>query len=214
MSLAAVFVCGKGRCVVIGPTADPQGSPQLAHWARKRRVSHQVRPEQPWFRRWEPYDTMVAPVCYLNACSWPAPPGTITLAEPWTEEAEDDPMERTVWAFVSHPGLRFRASMRVGEDFFTRVAFLEDPPPPQVKLGDPVWDEHVVTRAASAEEAARAFHPELRKLLAEWGFHGHLELRNGGAVIHYAGLKPLPEHYDRMSRIAPQIVTTALRYPR
>jgi len=196
-----------------GPTADPQGTTAISQWARRKRVSHQVRPEQGWFRKWEPFDTMISPTCFLNACSWPAPPGNVTLAEPWTEEGDDEPMDRTIVAFVSHPGLGWRASMHSGEHFITRVAFIENPPEPQVKLSDPVWDEHVVTRAASAADAAAAFHPALRQLLAGWGFQGHLELRRGGLVVHYAGLKPIPEHLSRMSRIAPQLVSTALRYP-
>ncbi|MBW2523128.1 MAG: hypothetical protein JRI23_03090 [Deltaproteobacteria bacterium] len=197
---------------MVGPTVDPQGTGPIAQWARRKRVAHQVRPEQGWFRKWEPFDTMISPTCFLNALSWPAPPGNVTLAEPWTEEGDEEPMDRTIIAFVSHPGLRLRASMHAGEHFITRVTFLEDPPLPEVQLGDPLWDQHVVTRGASVEEAAAAFHPALRQLLAGWGFQGHLELRPCGLVLHYAGLKPTPEHLSRMSRIVPEVVTAALRY--
>lgn len=197
-----------------GPTVDPQGTAAIAQWARRKGVSHNVRPDQAWFRKWEPYDTMVSPTCFLNACSWPVSRAVVTLAEPWTEEGDEEPMDRTLVAFVSHPELTRRASMRSGEHFITRVTFLEDPPAPQVKIGDPVWDEHVVTRAASTEEAARAFHPELRQLLAGWGFSGHLELRPGGLVLHYGGLKPVPDHLSQLSHIASQVLAAALRYPR
>lgn len=193
-----------------GPSQDPRGTAAIAQWARRKRVSHQVRPDQSWFRRWEPFDTMISPSCYLNACSWPAPPGNVTLAEPWTEEGDDEPMGRTLVAFVSHPKLQHRASMRSGEHFITRVTFLEAPPLPEVELGDPLWDEHVSTRAASVADGAAAFRPELRQLLAGWGFRGHLEIRPGGMVLHYAGLKPIPEHLSQLGRIVSQVLAAAL----
>jgi hypothetical protein len=103
----------------------------------------------------------------------------------------------------------------VGEHFLTRVAFLENPPPPKVTIGDELWDSHVATFAASAETAALAFHPRLRKLLAGWGFEGHLELRaRGGLVVHYAGLRPTPAHYDRMLSILRDLVNAAIEAPR
>jgi hypothetical protein len=195
----------------MGPTIDPQGSDEIARWARAQRTSHFVRPEQSWFRNWEPYDTMISPSCYLNACSWPLRSALFTLAEPWTEEGDEEPMERAVLAFVTHPRLRWRAAARAGEHFLTRVAFLESPPPPEVKLGDPQWDEHVMTRAFSADEAARALRPALRQLLAGWGFLGHLELRPGGLVVHYAGYWPSAESYAKLSNVAAQILAAALR---
>lgn len=100
--------------------------------------------------------------------------------------------------------------MRVGEHFLTRVAFIESPPPPRVVLGDALWDAHVTTFAASPREAAAAFHPRLRKLLARRGFQGHLELRAGGLVVHCAGLRPIPEHYDRLLGIVRELVNAAL----
>jgi hypothetical protein len=94
------------------------------------------------------------------------------------------------------------------------VAFLESPPPPRVTVGEKLWDENVATFAASALEASTAFHPRLRKLLAGWGFQGHLELRAGGLVIHYAGLRPLPDDADRLTRIVTEIVNCAIAYGR
>ena len=153
---------------------------------------------------------MVPFAYYFNSCSWPANPGSIALVEPWTEEDDFEPMDRTILGFVKHPGLRCRAAMRVGEHFITRVAFLENPPAPIVKIGDMVWDEHVVTRAASDNEASKAFTPSLRRLLQTWGFRGHLEMRPGGLVVHSAGYKPIAEHYQQLSVSIRQIVTAAL----
>jgi hypothetical protein len=146
----------------------------------------------------------------VNACSWAAHPGSATIVEPWTEDGLFEPMDRTLFAFVRHPNLRYGASMRVGEHFITRVAFLTDPPPPEVKLGDPVWDEHVVTRAASVEQAQRAFTPSLRQLLRNWGFRGHLELRPGGLIMHCADLKPTAQGYDAMMQRVKPVVDAAM----
>ena len=66
---------------MIGPSVDPPGSQAIAHWAMARGVTHQVRPDQSWFRTWEPYDTMVSPCWYLNSCSWAAHPGNVCLTE-------------------------------------------------------------------------------------------------------------------------------------
>src|SRR5262249_15430322 len=154
------------------------------------------------------------PSQYYNACTRIADPGHIVLVEPWYAAEDSEPLERTILGFASHPGLRRRAAMRAGEHFLTRVAFLESPPPPTVQVGDPLWDTHVLTRAASPLEAATAFHPRLRQLLAGWGFQGHIELRAGGLVIHQAGLRPLPEHYDRLMRVVRELVMTAIGYPR
>jgi hypothetical protein len=122
------------------------------------------------------------------------------IVEPWYATDDGEPLERALLGFAMHPGITRRAAMRVGEHFMTRVAFLESPSPPQVRIGDALWDEHVTTFAASAEVAAAAFHPRLRKLLAGWGFQGHLELRaRGGLVVHWAGLRPIPAG-DRQSK--------------
>ena len=81
-----------------------------------------------------------------------------------------------------------------------------------MQVGDPVRDENVVTLAASAAEAEGGFHRRLRKLLSGWGFQGHVELRPGGLVVYYAGLKPIPEGYDRLLRITREIVGKAVAF--
>src|SRR6185503_15784628 len=132
----------------------------------------------------------------------------------WYAPDDVDPLQRSVLAFAVHPGLTRRAAMRVGEHFLTRVAFIESAPPPTVKVGDPVWDAHATTFAASSSEATTAFHPRVRKLLSGWGFQGHLEIRPGGLVLYYAGLQPVPEGYDRLLRIVKQLVAKAVApYP-
>lgn len=192
----------------------PPGSELVAQWARSRGVQYDPRPDDAWFRRWEPYDTMAPPTVYYGGVTISSPPGVLVLVEPWMTSEDMEPLERTVLGFATHPGLVRRAAMRVGDHFNTRVAFLESPPPPTVKVGDKLWDEHVITHAASALEAATAFHPRLRDLLARWGFQGHLELRAGGLVVHYAGLPPSPEGYSRMRRILLEILAAAVDYPR
>jgi len=191
---------------------QPAGSGAIAQWARMRRIDYRARPDQRWFRQWEPYATMVAAETYFNACSYATHPGTVVIVEPWTEPDYVEPMERTIMGFANHPGLGGRAAMRSGEHFITRVAFIESPPLPTVTVGDPVWDEHVRTFARSAEDAGRAFHPALRDLLRGWGFRGHIELRQGGLVVHYAGLQPAPAHYVQLSGIIGQLVATALQH--
>jgi len=182
--------------------SPPPGSALIAQWAASRGLSWDPQPDEVWFRQWEPYDTIAPPSRYWNSCLWQTSPGHAVIVEPWYATDEGEPIERALLGYAVHPGITRRAAMRVGEHFLTRVAFLESPPPPQVTIGDPVWDEHVTTFAASAEVAAAAFHPRLRKLLAGWGFQGHLELRaRGGLVVHYAGLRPIPA--DWSSRSAP-----------
>jgi hypothetical protein len=196
------------------PLPLPPGSELVAHWARSRRLAYQGHPDETWFRRWEPYDTMVAPQHYFNACTWTAPAGHVVIVEPWTAPADMDPLERTLLGFATHRELYRRAAMRVGDPFLTRVAFLESPPPPRVTVGDKLWDEHATTFAASSSEAAVAFHRRLRRLLAGWGFVGHLELRPGGLCVHYDGIRPEPEQYDRMLRVVTEIVGAAIDYPK
>jgi hypothetical protein len=136
----------------------------------------------------------------------------VVVVEPWYASEDVEPLDRTVIAFAVHPALRRRAAMRAGEHFLTRVAYIESAPPPTVKIGDRVWDGNVVTLAASPSEAEAAFHRGVRKLLAGWGFQGHLEIRPGGLVVHYAGLQPVPEGYDRLLRIARDIVRKAVAH--
>lgn len=192
----------------------PLGSTQIAQWSASLRLGYEPIPDETWFRRWEPHDTIAPPARFFNACTWMAAPdpGHIVVVEPWYAGDDVDPLDRVVMAFAVHPTLRFRAAMRVGEHFVTRVAFIESPPPPQVNVGDPVWDANVATFAASEEAAASGFHRRLRKLLAGWGFEGHLELRPGGLVVYYAGLQPTPDGYDRLLRITREIVGKAVGF--
>jgi hypothetical protein len=196
------------------PDRLPLGSSAIAAWASRARLGYEPRPDEGWFRRWEPHDVIAPPGAFFNACTWMAAPdpGHIVLVEPWYAPEDGEPLDRTVLAFAVHPGLRRRAAMRVGEHFLTRVAYLESAPPPTVQVGDPTWDQNVVTLAASGSEAAAAFHRRLRKLLGGWGFQGQIELRAGGLVVYYAGLAPVPEGYDRLLRIAREIVAKAIAY--
>jgi hypothetical protein len=184
----------------------------IAQWAAINRLRYEARPSEDWFRRWEPHDTIAPPSDYLNACTWMAAPhpGHVVLVEPWYAFDDTAPLDRTVMAFASHPSLGPRAAIRGGEHFLTRVAFIESLPPPQITIGDPAWDAHLTTFAASRESAAAAFHPRLRKLLLGWRFQGHLELRPGGLVLHFAGLRPIQEDYDRLLRIVRQVVEKAI----
>jgi hypothetical protein len=193
----------------------PAGSTQIAQWAAQGGLAYEARPDEGWFRRWEPHDTITPPTCYFNSCTWLASPGHAVLVEPWYAPEEMDPLERTVIAFAVHPGLACpRAAARAGEHFLTRVAYIESPPPPEVTIGEALWDEHVKTFAASPKEAAAAFHPRLRKLIGGWGFQGHLELRPGGLVMYFAGLRPTPRDYGRLLQMVQQVVTKAVApYP-
>lgn len=195
------------------PIPLPAGSDAIAQWAAYRRLAYEAVPGEGWFRAWEPYDTMVAPQHYFNAVTWTAPRGHVVIVEPWTAPADTEPLERTLVGFATHQSLYRRAAMRVGEPFLTRVSFLESAPPPKVTVGDKVWDENVTTFAASQSEAAAAFHKNLRKLLAGWGFKGHLEMRAGGLCVHYEGLKPKPTHYERLMNIVNDIVGAAIAHP-
>lgn len=191
----------------------PIGSDQIAGWAAARRLVYQANPDETWFREWEPFDTMAPPTAYVNACTWAQSPGQVTVVEPWYAPEDGTPLDRTILAFASHPLLRYKASMRAGEHFLTRVAFIESKPPPELKVGDDVWDRHVATFAWSVDEGARAFHRRIRRVLAGWGFQGHVELRRGGLVCHYAGLLPSARDYDRMLFIVRDLVNAAINYP-
>jgi len=170
--------------------ALPPGSNQIASWAASARLGYEPTPDEAWFRRWEPHDTIAPPTRFYNACTWLAQPdpGHVVLVEPWYALDDLEPLERVVLAFAVHPALRFRASMRAGEHFVRRVAFIESPPPAEVKLGDAVWDENAVTFGATPGEAASAFHPRLRRLLAGWALRGHVEPRAGVALRVYPWL--------------------------
>ena len=188
----------------------PPGTEAVAAWAMSQRLRFDPCPDQNWFRDWEPFETMVAPSGYFGAVSWNARRLSITVAEPWTEEFDTEPVDRTILAFASHPELRHRASMRIGEHFLTRVSYVTAPPPPQVKLEDAKWDEHAVTHAVSARSAAAAFTPALRELLRKQSFSGHLEMRAGGAIVYLGNRKPVPAHYQELLIATQQIVSAAL----
>jgi len=157
---------------------------------------------------------MISPSCFLNACSYSPSPSQVVLVEPWTEEGDEEPLVRTVIAFVTHPGLQLRAAAHLGEHFLTRLTFIDPPPPPTVTLGDPAWDQVAVTRAYTQGDAQRAFHPELRALLLQRGFRGHIELRAGGAIVYLADRLPTPAHLSELAHVLPEIVNVAIRYPR
>ncbi len=188
----------------------PPGFQEVARWARSRRLLYEPRPDDAWFRRWEPHDNIAPPTQYINACTWVTNPGHAVLVEPWYAPEDGEPLERTIMAFAAHPAFVRRAAIRVGEHFLTRVAYLENAPPPQVKIGDRLWDEHVTTFAASPREAEAAFPPKLRRLLAGWGFRGHLEIRPGGVVLYCAGYGTTPADYDRLFWAIRQVVENAV----
>lgn len=188
----------------------PPGTEAVAAWAMSQRLRFDPRPDQNWFREWEPFETMVAPSGYFGAVSWSARRLSITVAEPWTEEFDTEPVDRTILAFASHPELRHRGSMRIGEHFLTRVSYVTTPPPPQVKLDDAAWDEHAVTHALSTRSAAGAFPKGLRELLRKQSFSGHLEMRAGGAIVYLGNRKPVPAHYQELLTVTQQIVSAAL----
>lgn len=192
--------------------SSPVGSTRVARWATASGLAFESHPDEAWFRRWEPHETLAPPSFYLNSCTFMTPMGHVVLVEPWYAAAGEEPLERTVLAFAVVPTLPHvpgRAAARVGEHFLTRVAFLESVPLPEVRLGDPVWDAHVKTFATSEGDARAAFHPRLRKLLSGWGFSGHMEMRPSGLIVHYAGLQPTPEGYDRLLRITQEILGKA-----
>lgn len=194
-------------------SALPEGAEQLAWLARQKRLTFEPRPNEDWFHAWEPFDTMVSAEHYVNAVSWSMPPGTVTAAEPWLADIAGEPIDRTLLVFVSHPAFTRRAAARAGEHFNTRVAYLESPPPPTVRIGDATWDAQVTTLAASASEAVAALPPGARRLLLSWRFTGHLEVRPGGFVVHFAGTRPTADHLGRLLGTVPEL-TRALLGPR
>lgn len=184
----------------------PEGSDRVAAWARQHRATCEPYPNPDWFQAWEPHDSMISAEAYFNAISWSLPPGSVTVAEPWYAPVDSEPLDRTLLVFVSHPVFVRRAAARGGEHFNTRVAFIENPPPPTVQIGDKEWDSHMLTFAASGAEAAHAFPPAVRRLLASWRFSGHIEVRPGGMVVHFAGMKPAPHDLERLPPAMPKLV--------
>lgn len=180
-------------------------SPAIHAFAAKNRFRFEANPALEWFETWEPFDTMVAANRYQNAVIIPVGRGIATVVEPWYASEGSEPLERAWLVFFSHPACVRRAAARVEEHFNTRVAWLDRPPMPEVKLGDSAWDARTQTRAASAAEAAAAFNPQLRALLLEWRFRGHFEIRPGGALIHFAGAQPNAAELERMLAALPRI---------
>ena len=174
----------------------PPGSENIAGWARQHRFGYEASPDETWFRRWEPFDTMVSAEAYYNAVTWSVSGGTVTLAEPWLAPVGAEPLGRTALFFVQHGAFVRRAAARGGEHFNTRLAFLENAPPPEVKLGDPEWDRYMISFAASPGEAVAAFPVAARRLLASWGFVGHVEVRPGGLVFNHVPLRLVPPELE------------------
>lgn len=180
---------------------------RIGAWAGTSGFAWAPFPDESWFRQWEPYDTIAPPGHYVRSVTRMSPHGPYVCVEPWyASDLDSEPLERTILGYATHPGMMHRAAMRVGEHFLTRVAYIESPPPPKVAIGEKLWDEHVTTFAASGSEAARAFPPRLRNLLASWGFQGHLEVRPGGLTVYMTGLRPVVEHYQRMFGITREIL--------
>ncbi|MFO0547626.1 MAG: hypothetical protein U0271_04505 [Polyangiaceae bacterium] len=193
----------------------PPGSDQIAFYARSRRLLYEARPQEEWFRRWEPHDTLVSPEFWFNAVSVPGPWGVAVAAEAWTAGERIMPIERALVVFVEWrgaPSYGPRGALRVGEPFLTKTMFLEKPPPPKIEIGDPIWDQHVTTFALTFEDALAAFPKRLREYLRTQGFRGHLEVRPYGFVLHPESCMPRPDHYELAFRMASD-VAYALRTP-
>lgn len=193
------------------PPPLPPGSDQIAAWARRHRIPYEPHPNVAWFQAWEPFDTMLGAETWFNSVAFQIRRATFTLAEPWLAPPDSEPLDRTVLLFASHPGFVGRAAARGGEHFNSRVAFIEHRPPPAVQLGDSAWDDYVLTFAPSAQQAAQAFPPAARQLLARWHFRGHVEVRPGGLVAHFAGMHPTPADYERLYAGSSQLLGAFLQ---
>lgn len=189
----------------------PPGSEAIAAWAGSKGLPYQAAPEDAWYRAWEPFDTIAAPMRYHNAVAFTVDGGQGVLVEPWSAAEGDEPLGRTVLAFVTHPGLRLRAAARRGASYLTRVAFLGSRPPREQKLGEPAWDDEAHVFAQTQEDARAAITPSLRKLLAGWSWTGHLELRPGGLVLHVGDALPTPTDYQRVLRWMGPVVEKATK---
>ena len=183
----------------------PPGTELVRAWAARSGLSYVTHPDQDWFERWEPFDTMVAPLKYFNSATQRHGAGHYIVVEPWYEADGIDPAERTLLGYATHPRLLHRASARLGESFVTRVAFVQGPPPSRVQVGDPWWDETAATFAQTRAEAQAALHPRLRELLRSWRFRGHLELRQGGLAVNVIGLQPFPADREKLMQFLPQL---------
>ena len=193
------------------PAPLPPGSDAIAAWARGRGLRYQPYPDADWYRAWEPFETMVAPAQYFNAVEVPLAGARAVLAEPWSATGDGVPLGRTVIAFVTDPRFTWRASARVGASHLTRVRWLGAAPPKQRQTGDVEWDDVALTFAKSPLEAVRAFTPSLRKLLLAWKFEGHMELREGGFVLHVSEMRPTAKDYERLAGWLPMVSEKGLK---
>ncbi|MFO0659117.1 MAG: hypothetical protein U0165_04715 [Polyangiaceae bacterium] len=189
----------------------PPGSDAVIAWASRSRLGYQVCPDLSWYSEWEPFDTIVAPSRYFNAVELYTAGARVVLVEPWSALGDMTPLGRSLFAFVRHNGLRYRASARIGASYLTRVTFLGTTPPTQQFTGDPDWDDVATTFADSPLDAARALTPSLRKLLLAWNFQGHIEVRQGGLLLHVAGMQPTPQDYERLAQWVPPVLEKALK---
>ena len=96
------------------PSFLPPGTGDVARWALSRRLQYVGHPDERSLRHWEPFHTMVSPARFFNAVSQLSRPATLTVVEPWTEESQAPPMDRTLLGYVTHPALRGGVSLRVG----------------------------------------------------------------------------------------------------
>lgn len=192
-------------------TMPPAGSEQIAAWAHARGLPYQVMPTEGWFRAWEPFWVLVSPIRYFNTVRAQTGASQVVLVEPWYADDGLTPSRRSLMAFLSHPGLRYRAAARLGAGPLTRVRFLGEAPPREQSTGDPDWDDRAVTFAASPLEAVRAFTPSLRKLLLGWSFEGHVEVRPGGLMFHLASAEPHPHDYERVLNWMPAVLEKSLK---
>ncbi|MCS6901157.1 MAG: hypothetical protein RMJ98_16190 [Myxococcales bacterium] len=189
----------------------PPGSECIDTWARFHRLPYRSFPEDAWFRAWEPFWVLISPLRYLNAVQAAVGYSQVVLVEPWYAEEGFQPERRSLFAFVSHPGLRYRAAARIGASSLTRVTFLGGHRPVEQSTGDTEWDHLALTYAASPLDAVRAFTPSLRKLLLRWRFTGHLELRHGGLLLHLADAQPVPQDLERVLQWVPMVLDKALK---
>lgn len=177
-------------------------------------MRYERTPDPAWYERWEPYDTMVAPVRYVNAVVGAVPHGYLAIAEPWLAEGNEAPLDRTLLGYATHESLVIRAAARVGGGWFnTRVAFVGGAKPNEVRIGDVAWDADATTYAMTEHHARQAFHAPLRRMLLAWRFRGHIELRTGGVVLNVAGLRPRAEDYDRLAEFLAAVVANAVAHP-
>lgn len=189
----------------------PPDSEQIAAWARLRGVPYFKYPDELWFRAWEPFWVLISPLHYFNAVRFHHGDTQVILVEPWFCEDGFEPQQRSLFAFVSHYGLKYRAAARIGASSLTRVAFLGENKPQEQSTGDIEWDDLAITYAPSHLDAVRAITPSLRKLLREWSFRGHLEFKHGGLLLHIEDAQPIPSDCERVLNWIPKVLEKALK---